>query len=131
LQARQASVQALLQQTPWAQDPLAHSVLPEQLAPSRLRPHEPGTPPWPHRFGGTHSASLEQAVKQRVVLQRYGAQARLLGRAQYPLASHRDGSVSRSVVQSSGAQTVPAAYKRQAPVPSQRPSVPHVAAVAS
>jgi hypothetical protein len=42
LQETQGPVQALVQQTPWAQvRPVWHSALPEQVAPGGFRPHEP------------------------------------------------------------------------------------------
>jgi hypothetical protein len=50
LQAWQVVVQALLQQTPWAQKPLWQSLLALQLAPRTLGPHEPLV----QKFPATH-----------------------------------------------------------------------------
>ncbi len=57
----QLAVQAVAQQMPWAQMPLAHSMpYPLQLAPLGLKPHEPAV----HTAGGAQSASAVQIELQ-------------------------------------------------------------------
>jgi hypothetical protein len=59
-QLRQLPPQAVAQQTPSAQNPLPHSVPPEQGWPSALGPQLPLTQLWP----GTQSLSLAQWLTQ-------------------------------------------------------------------
>jgi hypothetical protein len=70
LQARQAVLQALLQQTPCAQKLLAQSAAPEQAAPSGLRPQLLTMPFIPQMAGARHCVLLVHAVKQRLALHR-------------------------------------------------------------
>jgi hypothetical protein len=60
----QAALQALEQQTPWAQNPDAHSLSLEQKAPMSFLPHELPT----QVLGTTHWALVSQDEKQRVPL---------------------------------------------------------------
>jgi hypothetical protein len=60
---------ALLQQTPWAQNMLAHSGPAEQAAPSGLRPQLLIIPFMPQMFGETHWALVVQDPKHFVALQ--------------------------------------------------------------
>ena len=64
---------ALLQQTPCEQNPLAHSLLPEQGEGIGLRPHELMLLPFmPQMLGGMHSVFalvVVQAVKHLLTLQ--------------------------------------------------------------
>ncbi|MES1206402.1 MAG: hypothetical protein ABUS79_10735 [Pseudomonadota bacterium] len=69
LQARQAAVQALLQQTPCEQKLLEHSEAAEQVAPLALRPQLLMAPFMPQIFGGTHWALVVHEVKHRLALQ--------------------------------------------------------------
>ena len=68
LQALHALRQAVLQQTPCAQLPVAHSVPEEQDAPIIFGPHELML----QTFGGAQLASAEQLPKHLLPLQTYG-----------------------------------------------------------
>jgi hypothetical protein len=70
LQAAQAVLQALLQQTPWAQLPLAHSPPPEHCAPCGLRPQEPLLQTLP----AEQSASAVQVALHTAAPHLYGTQ---------------------------------------------------------
>jgi hypothetical protein len=85
----QAVLQALSQQTPWAQKVLRHSFPAEQEAPSCFSPHELLT----QVLGGTHWLSFVQAVKQRVPLQMYGLHASRSGATHWPALLHCDGAL--------------------------------------
>jgi hypothetical protein len=80
----QAPPQAELQQTPWAQKPLLHCELDEQVAPLLDGPHEFDA----HRFGVRHWVSAAQELKHLLPLQTYGAQARVFGVTHLPAPSH-------------------------------------------
>ena len=80
LQEKQLAVQALAQQTPWAQKLEAHSAAPEQRAPSGFFPQDPF---W-QTAGATQSASLAQTAPQAGPLQRKGAQEVAAGEAHRP-----------------------------------------------
>lgn len=69
LQARQAVLHALLQQTPSAQNMLPHSALAPQGAPSGLRPQLLIMPFMPHVFGAMHWALVVHDPKQTLALQ--------------------------------------------------------------
>lgn len=69
LQAWQALLQELLQQTPWAQNPLAHSVAAEQAPPLGFRPQLLIIPFMPQMLGVMQSALVVQALKHLVALQ--------------------------------------------------------------
>jgi hypothetical protein len=71
LQALQAPLHALLQHTPWAQNPDPHSVAALHSKPGGLRPQEAAL----QKFPATHWLSLLQAAKQTLPLQTYGLQA--------------------------------------------------------
>lgn len=80
---RQAPVQAVAQQTPWAQNVDWHSTLFEQKAPIGLRPQEPVVQTFP-----VEQALLSlQLEKQRAPLQTNGAQAKASGTWHLPVAS--------------------------------------------
>jgi hypothetical protein len=70
LQDRQAPLQALSQQTPWAQKPDSHSPPAEQAPPFVFLPHEP---PW-HEVPAEHPVLAVQDSKHRAPLQAYGSQ---------------------------------------------------------
>jgi len=131
LQAWQVPHALLLQQTPSVQKfPVRQSVSTLQVCPSRFL--------LPQRLvigsqmsGDWQSVSATQAPLQAVVpLQRNGAQLTIVAAWQLPLPSQVRPEVS--VVPPAGqvgeAQEVPPAYLRQAPLPSQNPSVPQVVA---
>ena len=79
----QLPVQSVLQQVPWAQMPLLHSVPSPQIAPSGLRPHDPfvQTP------GGAQSASAVHDDLQTAVPQRNGKHEVADGVTQVPAPS--------------------------------------------
>ncbi len=68
-----------------------------------------------------------QVVLHTPVPQAYGAHATFAGVTQALAALHVAAGVSVDPVQLAPTQVVPAAYLRQAPLPLQEPSVPHVA----
>jgi len=70
LQEKQLAVQALWQQTPWAQKPEAHSAAAEHTEPGGFRPQELLV----HTAGLTHWAFEAQLLPQAAPLQRNGAQ---------------------------------------------------------
>jgi hypothetical protein len=69
LQAWHALLHELLQQTPWAQKPLAHSIPAEQAPPFGFRPQLLIIPFIPQMFGAMQSALVVQAAKHLVALQ--------------------------------------------------------------
>ena len=82
-------VQAVEQQTPWAQVPEAHSRLSAQNAPFILRPHDESMQTLP----ATHWASPVHAVKQRAPLHANGAHALASGATQAPVSLQVAGGV--------------------------------------
>ena len=81
----QAVVHALLQHTPWAQNPLWHSFGKfEQLAPFGLGPHWASAPCPPQTVGGMHWLSFEHDEKHLVALQWYGLQGIVAGFTHWP-----------------------------------------------
>jgi hypothetical protein len=75
LQALHASVQAALQQVPWAQKPDWHSPATLHSAPLGFFPHEPAT----QKFPATQLPSLVQLAKQLLPLHVNGLQVRAGG----------------------------------------------------
>jgi hypothetical protein len=116
----QVPVQALLQQTPWAQNPVPHSVPVPQAAPGGLRPQLMLT----HWFGDTQSVLVEQVVLQAVALHMNGAQLALVTVRQVPAPSQVRAGVSVVPAQLAAAHCVPAATWRHFPAPSHVPSLP-------
>jgi hypothetical protein len=86
---RQAPVQAVAQQTPWAQNVDWHSTLLEQKEPIGLRPQEPAVQTFPVE----HDVLSLQLAKQRAPLQTKGAQAKASGTWHLPVASQVDVGV--------------------------------------
>ena len=72
MQAIHAPVQALSQQTPWAQNPERHCVSVLQAAPLGLRPQEE----FAQKLPATHCVSLEQVLKHWFPLHANGLQVR-------------------------------------------------------
>jgi hypothetical protein len=81
LQLWQVAVQALLQQTPWAQKLLAHSSGRAQICPS---PFFPQDAVW-QTLGAAQSLVVAQVFPQAVPLHLYGAQLLAAGLVQAPL----------------------------------------------
>jgi hypothetical protein len=116
-------VQALLQQTPWAQWLLMQSDALLQVVPrARLGRHELASQKNPAR----HWASLLQAVPHDPFWQVCGAQLRVPPALQVPKPSQVLAAVSVEPLQLPGAHSLPATYRRQAPAPSQVPSSPQL-----
>jgi hypothetical protein len=84
-QERQASAQAVAQQTPCAQNPEPHSDLSEQNAPLLFGPHELLAA---QTLGATHAELSAHVAKQRAPLHAYGAQVSAGGAAHWPVAVH-------------------------------------------
>jgi hypothetical protein len=84
-----ALAQGVMQQTPWAQLPDAHSRLSAQKAPSSFKPQELFWQTLP----AAQLSSAVQATKQRAPLQANGAQAVASGATQVPVALHAPGGV--------------------------------------
>lgn len=120
----QAPPQARSQQVPASQMPEAQSAGARQAPPLGLRPQEPAA----HRAGATQSAPSVQAVKHSVALHWKGAQIVVAPGMQPPLPSQVDTALRTAMAQVAGAHSVPDAYRRQPPWPSQVPSLPQVAA---
>ena len=86
----QLCVQAVVQQTPWAQNPLLQSPGSAQLAPGGRRPHDPLS----QTKVGAQSASAVQVDLQAATPQRNGKQEVAGGVTQAPAPSHDDAGVS-------------------------------------
>jgi hypothetical protein len=129
LQAWQVAQAVALQQTPSTQLlPVRQSDDSVQDCPRRCL--VPQRPTFVSQMSGDwQSLSAAQAALQAVVpLQTYGAQLIVDAAWQVPLPSQvrPEVSVVPAVGQEGAAQEVPPAYFRQAPLPSQKPSVPQV-----
>ncbi len=85
----QLPLQALSQQTPWAQKPDLHWLPTEQAPPLLASPQELMA----QRFGVRHWVSALQAMKHRVPLQVYGAQGSDGGFTQRPAPSQVENGV--------------------------------------
>lgn len=126
LQDRQAPPQAVLQHTPSAQWPDAHSLSPiGHSAPFIFLPQLPAV----HLRPETQSAFVAQVAKQLFglteVSHENGAQTVEGPSLHCPLPSQTLVFVTASFSQVPGLHTVPDSYLRHWPVPSQVPSRPH------
>jgi hypothetical protein len=112
-QDMQVPVQALLQQTPWAQKVLLHSVQPEQTAPLGLSPQDPAM----QEAGIAQSPSVAQVALQALVPQANGKQEEDAGTPQVPAPSQVPPGVKvvPLVGQLAFWQEVPGWYFSQAP----------------
>jgi len=109
-------VQAVEQQTPWAQMPELQSSAAPQLAPGGSLPQLPDVQNVP----GAQSVLAAQVVLHCPVDPHMnGAHDWLAGAAQVPLPSQRPANVSIEPVQPAVWQATPAGYFSQVPVPSQ------------
>src|SRR5262252_1838712 len=114
------------QQTPCWQYPVAHSLPAAQVVPFTFLPQIVPLQTLPFE----QSALVVQDVLQLpVVPQAYGSQPCCMPGVQVPVPLQRPGRVAVTPEQVGWMQVVPAAYSRHAPLPSQKPSLPHVAAV--
>jgi hypothetical protein len=116
------AVQAVWQQTPWAQIPLAQSGPAAHDAPSGSFPQLPVVQTFPPE----QSVLVVQVVRQLVAPQAYGVQLWLAPGAQLPTPSQRAPSVTVEPLQVWLPHALPAAYSRHAPAPLQEPSVPQL-----
>jgi hypothetical protein len=116
--------QASAQQTPSVQKPEAQSVLFAQLVPFILRPQLPLM----HCTPRPQSLFAVQAPKQSCLLtsHEYGEHTFGSAGAHDPAPSHVWMPVTAAPSQVPALQTVPMTYLRQAPCPSQVPSVPQL-----
>ncbi len=99
-------VQAVAQQTPWAQIPDAHWELAEQAAPVGSLPQELLV----QKLPAEQFASLVHAVKQREPLHTKGAHGVAAGATHCRAPSHVEAPVWAPLAHRSAAQTVPAGY---------------------
>ena len=118
----QVPVQAVAQQTPWAQMPLAHSGPLAQAAPLDLRPHEPLL----QVANGAQSALAAQVALQALAPQANGKQDVAVGVTHVPAPSQVEPAVKVVPLagQVAASQAVPCWYFSQAPA-WHLPSVPH------
>ena len=77
-------------------------------------------------FGGLQSASLAQVVLHAVAPQAKAPHGVDAAARQVPIPSQVRAGVAAPILQVAGAQVVPLAILRQAPAPSQLPSLPQV-----
>jgi hypothetical protein len=123
-QDRQFPVQAVLQQTPWAQNPLLHSLPAPHEAPRGLRPQLDEVQTLPV----TQSALVVQLAMQLPPPHTYGAHGCDEPGMQVPAPSQRPASVIVEPVQDCMPQARPGGYSRHAPAPLHEPSVPQLEA---
>jgi hypothetical protein len=121
------AVQVVAQQMPCAQMPLAQSLFAVQVAPLGRFVQTPVE----QTFGDTQSVSALHDVLQAPVPQPNGSHIDVVAVWQVPVPLHVRAEVSVEPVQLGATQVVPAAYSRQAPMPSQVPSRAHVPAPSS
>ena len=120
----QVPAQAALQQNPWAQKPDTHSAAAAQATPIAFLVQVPPL----QENGDTQSALVVQVVLQALVPHANGSQADVLTVWQVPVPLQVRVGENVDPVQLAATQVVPLAYRRQAPPPSQNPSVPQAAA---
>jgi hypothetical protein len=122
---RHVPVQAVLQHTPCAHVPDAHSAPSAHAAPGDLRPHEP----FVHTAGATQSASAVHVALHAEPPQRKGKHEDAVGVTHVPAPSHVEPGVNVVpgivVGQLASAHGTPCAYFWQAPA-SHMPFVPQV-----
>jgi hypothetical protein len=121
----QVPVQAVPQQTPCSQKLELHSAALPQVAPIGFLPQLPVT----QLFGGRQSRSAAQIVLHFPSLPHMnGAHVWSAVATQVPSPSQRDAETSVDPVHPCCLHTVPDEYLRQAPVPSQTPSLSQLVA---
>jgi hypothetical protein len=121
---RHAPLQASLQQTPSAQKPDRHCPALVQATPSSFRPQVPITQ-WPP---AEQSPSLRQVSRQLPAEQANGTQSITAPPWQLPRPLQVLAKRRRVPSQLGGTHSVPAVYCAQAPLPSQAPVCPQLAA---
>jgi hypothetical protein len=120
----QVPVQAVAQQIPCWQKPDRHSEPAAQVVLVGFLPQAPFT----QTLGATQSVSAVHPTLQALVSQTYAPHDCGVVGWQVPVPLQVRAGVYVAPVQLAGAQAVPLAYRRQAPPPSQRPSVPQLIA---
>jgi len=120
----QVPLHAVMQQTPCAQNPDRHSPPTPHATPGAFFAQ---LPPMQVK-GATQSVSTVHVVRQAAPPQLYGSHMDVVAAWQVPVPLHDRDDVSVELVQVAAAQDVPAAYVRQPPAPSQKPSVPQLLA---
>src|SRR5262245_20889270 len=126
-QAWQVPVQAELQHTLSAQNPVMHSPAALQAAPAGWRPAHFMVAPSQKELAA-HPLLFVHDVPQTAPAQTYGSHALVVPAWQVPMPSQVRTEVSVAPLQARAAHSVPAANSRQAPLPSQVPSRPQVVA---
>ena len=122
---RQIPTQAVAQQTPCSQKPELHSAAAPQAALIGFLPQLPDR----QVFGLVHSADVVHVVRHAApVPQVNGSHDDSDVVWQVPVPLHVRAGENVEPVHDAPTHTVPAAYRRQAPLPSQVPSVPQVEA---
>jgi hypothetical protein len=121
-------LQAVAQQTPCAQKVLAHSALAAQAVPFAFLVQTLAM----HTLGAAQSVSTVQVVRQALLVPHAkGSHGDVVAAWQVPVPLQVRAALSVEPVQPGPAHWVPLPYRRQAPAPLQKPSVPQVAAPAS
>jgi len=122
---RHVPAHAVLQQTPCAQKPDAHSAFSAQVAPGDLRPHRPAA----QTAGAAQSASTVQVALHAATPHANGKHDVAMGVTQAPAPSHVAPGVKVVLVagQLGTPHGVPCAYFWHAPA-AHMPLVPHVVA---
>jgi hypothetical protein len=122
--ATHAPLQATLQHTPSVQKPEAQSLSFAHAAPRGFGPQLPAT----HLTPSAQSPSPVHPAKQAFIVgsQSYGAHSVSGPALHRPAPSHTPPPPTAAPSHVPVRQTVPAAWRRQAPAPSQVPSRPHV-----
>ena len=119
---RQVPAQAVAQHTPCWQNVDAHSDPAPQAVPDGLRPQAPLV----QTFPGAQSASLVHVDLQAVAPQAKAPHGVDAAGRQVPIPSQVRAGVAAPMLQAADAHVVPLAILRQAPAPSQLPSLPQV-----
>jgi hypothetical protein len=120
----QVPVQAVPQHVPCSQNPVMHSVAAAQARPVGFLVQTPVT----QTLGVTQSASTEHDVLHTPDPHAYVPHDDAVVDWQVPVPLQVRAGVNVDPVQLPATQIVPLAYSRQAPPPSQAPSVPQVVA---
>jgi hypothetical protein len=113
---------AVAQHTPCSQKPALHSAAAAQAAPIGFLPQLM----FAHVLGALQSPDVEHVVRHAPPDPHvYGSQVDGVAARQLPLPLQLRAGVKATPTHVAGAHVAPAAYSRQAPAPSQVPSVPH------
>jgi hypothetical protein len=115
--------QAVLQQTPCSQNPELHCAAVVHDAPGGSLPQLL----FMQMLGETQSALVAQSMRHALlVAHTNGSHIDVVAGRQRPAPSQVRAEVNVDPLQEASAQVIPAGHCRQAPLPSQVPSLPHV-----